>query len=105
VVLVSSPLPTPVAVGFATVKFDHMYGKVMYTVVVLFECSTIVVFCSPDGIPVPVASGAPVPVGPVTPLRVEFNQRPVEWTDQTEYIDLEGIESEGIRMNVGRPGP
>jgi hypothetical protein len=114
VVLVSSPLSIPIAVGFRAVEFGHMYGKVMYTVVVLFKCSTVVVlfkcstvvvFCSTDGIPVPVISGAPVPVGPVNPLRVEFDQRLIEWTSNAERIDLEGIEPEGTGMKVGKPGP
>jgi hypothetical protein len=105
VVLVSSPLSIPIAVGFRAVEFGHMYGKVMYTVVVLFKCSTVVVFCSTDGIPVPVISGAPVPVDPVNPLRVEFDQRLIEWTSNAERIDLEGIEPEGTGMKVGKPGP
>jgi len=84
VVLVSSPLLMPVTVGFRDVELGHMYGKVMYTVFVLFKCSTVVLFCSTDGIPVPIISGTPVPVGPVTPLPVEFDQRPVEWAGNAE---------------------
>jgi hypothetical protein len=78
----------------------------MYTVVVLFKLSTVVVFCSSTaGVSVPVTRASIVSVGTAIPLCVSFSQMPIDWAGHAEMTDPEGTEAEGTGMSVGKPVP